>query len=336
MLETLVQDPVKLVKTELFYEKDIDKAADMLLRGGVVAFPTETVYGLGACIFLEKAIKRLFTVKGRPKDNPVIAHVCDLGSVELIAHSIPSNFYKLAERFFPGPLTLVLPRASRVPSVVSAGLPTIAVRMPRHPLALSLIRTVGQPIVAPSANLSGKPSATDFLHVLEDFDGLIPGVIVGDESDVGIESTVLSLLKGRIEILRPGVIRKEEIEECLGMNVGVYNGESKHALISPGMKYRHYAPDAKVFLFDSVAEAEVHCKKNTDVKRLILSNLGSARLDRHMRFPLASPSFYSRLRLADRSCYEEVVLVLDDTIKRDPALMNRIEKASGTIYTCAI
>ncbi len=327
-------------KTELIYEKDLGRAVEILLQEGIIAFPTETVYGLGACIFLEKAIQKIFAAKRRPKDNPVIAHISDLASVEQIAHNVPAVFYKLAEHFFPGPLTLVVPKASRVPAIVSAGLPTIGIRMPNHPLALRLIHLTGQPLVAPSANLSGKPSATDFLHVLEDFEGEIPGVIVGQGSDlepcrIGIESTVVSLLKGKIEILRPGSIQKEDLEECLHMPVSVYAGGDKGHQLSPGMKYKHYAPDAKVFLYDNLEGVVEHCRLQPDLKRMILANKGCSQIEKVPRFPLASPSFYSRLRMADRCQYEEILIVCDPVIKKDVGLMNRIEKASGETVQCS-
>jgi L-threonylcarbamoyladenylate synthase len=177
---------MKLYTTQVFQEEDLIQAAEYLLSGEVVAFPTETVYGLGACIFLEDAIKKIFYAKRRPSDNPLIAHISDLSSVESIAEDVPPLFYKIAEEFFPGPLTIIASKSSEVPSIASAGLSTIAIRMPNHKIALRLIELVGQPMVAPSANLSGKPSATDFTHVLEDFDGHIPGDVKGEPSSIGI------------------------------------------------------------------------------------------------------------------------------------------------------
>ena len=316
-------------KTELIYEKDLPRAADLLLSGEVVAFPTETVYGLGACIFLEEAIKKIFIVKGRPTDNPLIAHISDLGSVGQIASNVPPIFYKLAEKFFPGPLTLVVPKSPRVSSLVSAGLSTVGIRMPSHPLALSLIRLVGQPLVAPSANLSGRPSATDFLHVLEDFEGVIPGIVVGQGSDIGIESTVVSLVKGKVEILRPGSIHKEQLEDYLKESVSFCSFDGNGAPPSPGMKYRHYAPDARVLLFASLQDVMEYCKKESNIKRMILSNESSSLMEPFIRFPLTSESYYSRLRLADRCHYKEVLVVCDPIIQNNLGLMNRIEKSSS-------
>ena len=316
-------------KTELIYEKDLARAAELLLSGEVVAFPTETVYGLGACIFLEEAIKKIFTVKGRPTDNPLIAHISNLDSLDQIAQNVPPVFYKLAEKFFPGPLTLVVPKSSKVSSIVSAGLSTIGIRMPSNPLALSLIRLVGQPLVAPSANLSGKPSSTDFLHVLEDFEGVIPAVVVGQGSDIGIESTVLSLVNEKIEILRPGSIHKEQIEDFLKESISICSFEGEGTAPSPGMKYRHYAPEAKVILFSSLTDVIAYCKKKPEMKRMILSNESSPLMEPFIRFSLSSDSYYSRLRLADRCHYKEILVVCDPGIQENLGFMNRIEKSSS-------
>ena len=316
-------------KTELIYEKDLGRAVEILQQEGIVAFPTETVFGLGARIFSERAIQKIFKAKGRPKDNPLIAHISDLGFVEQIAQNVPLTFYKLAEKFFPGPLTLVVPKSPRVSDAVSAGLPSIAIRMPRHPLALSLIRLVGEPLVAPSANLSGRPSSTDFLHVLEDFEGVIPGVIIGQGSDIGIESTVVSLLKGKVEILRPGSIQKEELEEHLGIHISMNPGLEGGPIASPGMRHKHYAPDAKLFLYHTIEEAIDHCQSKKNMKRMVLSNENHPQIDQFSQFSLSPPSFYSRLRLADRCQFREVLVVCDSIVKKDFGFMNRIERAAG-------
>ncbi|MES2198945.1 MAG: L-threonylcarbamoyladenylate synthase [Chlamydiota bacterium] len=320
---------MKLYETELFYEKDLILAAEYLLSGEVIAFPTETVYGLGACIFNEEAIRKIFTIKGRPSDNPLIAHISELSFVERIAQDISPLFYRLAEKFFPGPLTIILPKSSEVPSIASAGLQTIAVRMPNHPIALKLIELVGQPIVAPSANLSGKPSATDFKHVLEDFEGVIPGVVVGHSSSIGIESTVIRLLKEKVEIVRPGAIFKEHLEDFLKEPVFLYQAKPGEKVPSPGMKYRHYAPKAKVTLFFTVEDAAKHLIKQSSIERMLLCNEPICSMVGVLSLPLSCNSFYSNLRLADRLEIGEVVIVCDGTIQKDLGLMNRIEKSSG-------
>ncbi len=317
------------METQKIDVKDLQKAADLLLQGKVVAFPTETVYGLGACIFLEGAVEEIFRAKGRPSDNPLIAHICDLNSLDQIAQDIPDVFYKLADFFFPGPLTLVIPKRKEVPSVVSAGLDSIAVRMPSHKTARDLIRLVGSPVVAPSANISGRPSSTQVSHVLDDFSGKIAGVVLGEASNIGIESTVVSLMNGKIEILRPGAISQEELETCLGQKVSVFTPDKDFLgpLPSPGMKYRHYAPHAKVQLFFSMEKA-IKAYKKGDLyhKVMILSNQPFEKVE---SFPLTMNSFYSYLRLADKDNYQEILIICDEETQGNKGLMNRIEKSAG-------
>jgi L-threonylcarbamoyladenylate synthase len=309
------------MKTQKIDPNDLVKAAELLVRGEVVAFPTETVYGLGAFIFSEEGVQKIFKAKGRPGDNPLIAHICDLASLALIAEDIPALFYQLAERFFPGPLTIVLPKKKQVPSMVSAGLDTVAVRMPSHPVALELIKLAGAPLVAPSANLSGKPSSTRVSHVLDDFEGKIAGVVLGEASSLGIESTVVRIVSDRVEILRPGSLPQEELEEFLKQKVSLFKRKGNDdALPSPGMKYRHYAPGAKVTLAFSPEEALAGHKK------MILANDSCLKGD---VFPLNAASFYSYLRLADREGYQEIVIVCDPKILQNKGLMNRIEKSAG-------
>ena len=308
------------MQTQKIDPNDLLKAAELLIQGEVVAFPTETVYGLGASIFSEEGILKIFRAKGRPSDNPLIAHICDLASLELIAEDIPPLFYQLAERFFPGPLTIVLPKRKEVPSAVSAGLNTVAVRMPSHPVALELIRLTKAPLVAPSANLSGKPSSTQVSHVLDDFEGKIAGVVLGEASALGIESTVVRIVSGGIEILRPGALPQEEIEEYLKQKVALFNPKGDIEVFpSPGMKYRHYAPKAKVTLFLSREEA-LKLKSSQSHKTMILG--GDV-------LPLDSFSFYSYLRKADSEGYQEILIVCDPKTLQNKGLMNRIEKSAG-------
>jgi len=318
---------MKYNSTSLIYENELEKAAALLLKGEIVAFPTETVYGLGACIFLQDAVKKIFTAKGRPSDNPLIAHIGELSQAEKICTDLPPLFYKLAKKFFPGPLTIVVPKAKSVPSIASAGLSTIGVRMPRHKTARALINLVGQPLVAPSANLSGRPSATEYKHVLEDFGGKIPAVLVGESSEIGIESTVVAIRAGKVEILRPGAITKEELEEFLGTAIAVAGEVDSGPVQSPGMKYRHYAPEASVFLFSSVKEAEQHCLKKEDVLRIALCN--EAAFSEIPALPLSAESFYRNLRLCDERKAEEILIVCDEGVRKNLGLMNRIEKSAG-------
>jgi L-threonylcarbamoyladenylate synthase len=229
--------------------RNIMAAARLIRKGEIVAFPTETVYGLGANIFDPKAVRKIFRVKGRPSDNPLIIHVWSLDQVHFLARSLPVMFWVLADRFMPGPLTVVLKRSDAVSREVSSGLSTIAVRLPDHPVARALLKEAGVPLAAPSANLSGRPSPTKAEHVLEDLNGKIAAILDGGRSRIGLESTVLDLTRGIPTILRPGGVTREAIEDAIGLHVRVARPFLRRPA-SPGMKYRHYAPRAELILFE--------------------------------------------------------------------------------------
>ncbi len=228
------------------------EAAEIIRQGGLIAFPTETVYGLGANALDENAVLKIFAAKERPAWDPIIVHICDLTMLELLVEEIPEHFHELAKRFMPGPLTVVMRKKPNVPDAVTAGLPTVAVRMPNHPVALALIRASGVPIAAPSANRFGRPSPTTAEHVLNDLAGRIDGILDAGPTQVGVESTVLDLTKSPPKILRPGGVSKEMLEEVLGEVVvaqkPIFDPES--GLPSPGMMPRHYAPSVPVILTD--------------------------------------------------------------------------------------
>lgn len=234
-------------------EAETIAGAGLILRqGGLVAFPTETVYGLGADATNARAVARIFKAKGRPPDNPIIVHVASRSQLSAFVVRVPTEAKILMDAFWPGPLTIILPAGRGVPEAVTAGLATVAVRMPDHPVALALIRAAGVPVAAPSANLSGKPSPTHAAHVLQDLDGRIEAILDGGPAGVGVESTVLDLTAEAPIILRPGGITPEELSACLGKVIidsdvvtGCYDGESPR---SPGMKYTHYAPRAPLLL----------------------------------------------------------------------------------------
>lgn len=318
--------------TELLGLEGIARAADLLKRGELVAFPTETVYGLGAYIYDAGAVQSIFRVKGRPSDNPLIAHVSSFEQVEEIACEIPDSFHLLKDRFFPGPLTVIVKRHPSVPSVVSAGLDSIALRMSSHPIALKLIELVGSPLVAPSANLSGKPSSTQPAHVLLDFDGKIAAVIDGGKTDIGIESTVISLLGAHPMLLRPGFVTKEEIEAVLGCYVDIPESSNEGPVLSPGMKYRHYAPRTAVKLFFSMADLQVHLLAGDSSSRYCAFlppgiNSSSDRVDQYL---LSVKEFYSLLRHADEMNYQEILILCDEGIRKDAGFMNRLTRSAGT------
>jgi L-threonylcarbamoyladenylate synthase len=309
-------------------KNSIQIAARLLQNGELVAFPTETVYGLGACIFNEQAVKQIFIVKGRPQDNPLIAHISSLAEVDRIATNLPGAFYPLANAFFPGPLTLVVPRNKMVPAIVSASTSTIAIRMPHNEIALSLIRQVGEPLVAPSANVSGKPSPTTVEDVLEDLEGKIPAVVDGGPCTIGIESTVLDLTSEIPTILRPGAITKKQIEHVLLKEIKEASLSGDEPQKAPGMKYRHYAPDASIYLISSWDE--LRNIPETSSNTLLLAN-GSPPTNISVKehLPLSTATVYQAFRHADRQKYSSIIIFLDAETKQNTALMNRIEKAAA-------
>ena len=225
-------------------------AAGIIKNGGLVAIPTETVYGLGANGLDESAVAKIFKAKGRPQDNPLILHVSDPADMERFCHSIPERAYALTKAFWPGPLTLVLPARDIVPKCTTAGLPTVAVRCPDNEITRQIIRLAGVPVAAPSANLSGKPSTTTAQHVLHDHNGKIDAIVDGGACRVGVESTIVDLTEDRPRLLRPGGITPEQLLEVLGdlvVDKAVIAQIDKDAVVkAPGMKYRHYAPECEI------------------------------------------------------------------------------------------
>lgn len=222
-------------------------AARYIAYGEVVAFPTETVYGLGANIFNEQAIRKIFEAKGRPSDNPLIAHIAELSQLKSITREITPIAEKLIEAFFPGALTVVLPKHDQVPAIATAGLQTIGVRMPSHPTAQQLLRSCGVPLVAPSANLSGRPSPTTWQAVREDLNGRIACILKGAQTKVGLESTVVDCTGNHPIVLRAGGVTLEQLREVVP-ETELADSQSAEAPKSPGMKYRHYSPHAQVFI----------------------------------------------------------------------------------------
>jgi L-threonylcarbamoyladenylate synthase len=224
----------------------IKRAADVLRAGGLVAFPTETVYGLGADVLNLDAVKKVFEAKGRPSDNPLIVHIAAAKQLEDIVDEMPDKGKTLADTFWPGPLTLVMKRTILISDLVTAGLDTVAVRMPNHPVALALVRALGEGIVGPSANLSGRPSPTTAQHVFDDLHGRVEVILDAGPSMIGLESTVVDVTVEPPSILRLGGLTQEQIEECIGKVELGTGGEL--ARRSPGTRHRHYAPRASVLL----------------------------------------------------------------------------------------
>lgn len=239
-------------------KQDIKRAGDLLKSGELVAIPTETVYGLAADALNGDAVARIFAAKGRPGDNPLIVHIAELSQVEDLSAFVPPVLEDLAEAFWPGPLTVILEKSDLIPDEVTAGLDTVAIRMPSHKDARAIIKAAGTPLAAPSANTSGMPSPTTAEHVLHDMDGKIAAVVDGGPCEVGVESTVLTLCTRVPRILRPGRVTPEDLFEVLGeveVDDAVLGQLAEDAVAaSPGMKYKHYSPKAEVYVLKGSAE----------------------------------------------------------------------------------
>ena len=234
------------------------QAASIIKDGGLVALPTETVYGLGANGLDPEAVAKIFQVKGRPQDNPLILHVADPAQMDSLCHHIPESAYRLAEKFWPGPLTMVLPARDLIPKCTTAGLPTVAVRCPDSEITRKIIALAGVPVAAPSANISGKPSTTTAQHVFDDHNGKIPMIVDDGPCRVGVESTIVDLTEQRPRLLRPGGITPEQLLDVLGdleVDKAVTAQIDKDAVVkAPGMKYRHYAPQCQVIIVSGSRE----------------------------------------------------------------------------------
>lgn len=224
-----------------------DIAADFIRRGGIVAFPTETVYGLGADAFDARAIERIFAAKNRPPDNPLIAHIGTLDQLALLAADVPANAGKLIDAFFPGPLTVVVRKSGNVPPVATAGLDSIGIRMPGNAIAREFLRACGRPVVAPSANLSGRPSPTTWRAVAEDLDGRVDCILQGDPTAIGIESTVVDCTGSAPTVLRKGAVTLEQLRNVVP-ETSDHEGDQVGTPPSPGMKHKHYSPKANVII----------------------------------------------------------------------------------------
>lgn len=250
-MKTIVQK----VNPELFEDEELDKACEILKAGGLVAIPTETVYGLGGDALSPEAAHKIYAAKGRPSDNPLIVHIADMESLYNVAEEVSEKAKALAEAFWPGPLTMIFPKKEKVPASTTGGLNTVAVRMPAHPVAAALIRRSGVYIAAPSANTSGRPSPTKAEHVVEDMIDRIEMILDGGQVGIGIESTIIDMTEDIPVILRPGYITKAMIEEVIGeveIDPAVIATESKKDLVAkaPGMKYRHYAPKGQLMIVE--------------------------------------------------------------------------------------
>lgn len=263
------------MKTKILTTDDnsIKEAGKILKDGGLVAFPTETVYGLGANALLEDSVKKIYEAKGRPSDNPLIVHIADIDEIKTLAVEINANAKALIDAFMPGPFTVILKKSSIVPDTVTAGMNTVAIRFPKNETAQRLIKSAGVPIAAPSANLSGKPSPTKALHVIEDMQGRIDAIIDGENCEVGVESTIVDASGDCPVLLRPGGISYEALCEIVPetrIDEHILNSLSEgEKPLCPGMKYKHYSPDAEVFVVEGDMKAvkkkiDTLLKENSD------------------------------------------------------------------------
>lgn len=336
-------------------KKKIEKAAKILSDGGLVAFPTETVYGLGGNGLNPDSAKKIYKAKGRPSDNPLILHISDFSMLFDLVEEIPESAKVLAEKYWPGPMTLVFKKSKLVPFETSGGLETVAVRLPSHEVARELIRMAKLPIAAPSANSSGRPSPTRACHVKEDLDGKIDMILDGGEVGIGIESTIIDVTGEKPVLLRPGFITKEMIEESLGeisvdptILEGFLSDEVKPK--APGMKYRHYAPKGSLVIYEGKKEAVIE-KINFDVseaekkgfvtaiiatdetksfyKADFVFSIGSVRDSKQIGHNL-----FALLRKIDEVGAEKIYSESFEKGDFFMAIMNRLNKAAGfqTVY----
>lgn len=320
----------------------LQKAAEMIRQGLCGAFPTETVYGLGASAYDEEAVARIFKAKGRPQDNPLIVHVDSRALADEVCRFTPLG-EKLAARFWPGPLTLVLPKKEKVAANVTAGLTTVGVRMPSHAVARDFITACGLPIAAPSANTSGRPSPATAEHVLDDLRYRIPFVIDGGKVDIGLESTVVDATGDYPVLLRPGKVSREELAELCGQVLLPEQGAERRPA-SPGMKYRHYAPQGRVHIAHNIGELET-LRLDLSMHRmrmpvLVLSNATAEEIMRrgarkHEIYPLGdskeeiAANWFTALRYCDKAGFLDIITEEFDDQGLGLALNNRMQRAAA-------
>lgn len=330
--------------------KKINEAADFIKEGGLVAFPTETVYGLGADAFNSRAVRRLFEAKKRPLDNPPIVHIAKIQDISKLAENIPPKTEVLTKNFWPGPLTLIFNRSEILPDVTVAGLETLAVRMPDHNVALALIRESECPIAAPSANLSGKPSPTTVRHVLDDLDGRIDAILDAGSTTIGVESTVLDMTVTPPQILRPGGTPYELLTKVLGRVELHPAAVAKEALKleetrSPGLKHRHYSPEAEVIVVEGNVLAmidkvrrlvNIYKRKNLKVGVLAADETATKyeadvvkSFGKREELTVIAKNLFRLLREFDLEGVDVIIAESVPTSGLGLAVMNRLHKASG-------
>lgn len=324
----------------------IREAGEILKAGGLVAFPTETVYGLGGDALNPLSSKKIYAAKGRPSDNPLIVHIAELRALEAIVREIPENARKLAEKFWPGPLTMVLYKSDQVPYETTGGLDTVAIRMPRNRIARELIRAAGGYVAAPSANRSGRPSPTLARYVAQDLEGRVEMIIDGGDVEIGLESTIVDLTLDKPMVLRPGYVTRQDLQEVLSEveeDSTLMRDDSGQAPKAPGMKYRHYAPKGDLTIVKGAEERVLayingKCKKNGNKKTGVIGTDSTA-----MRYcadvcksvgcredeEMVARELYRILREFDDEDVEVIYAEAFDDSGIGQAIMNRLLKAAG-------
>lgn len=338
------------VKDNYIEEEELKRAVEILKNGGLVAFPTETVYGLGGDALNASAAEKIYGAKGRPSDNPLIVHIADIKALDELTTDCPENGMKLANAFWPGPLTLIFKKSDKVPDSTTGGLDSVAIRMPSHPVALELLKSSGLYLAAPSANLSGRPSPTNAEHVIEDMEGTIDMIIDGGKVDIGLESTIVDLTGSIPTVLRPGFITMEMLENIVGyveIDKAVLATTADPLLIpkAPGMKYKHYAPKGELTIYEGESK-EVIKAINLDVSSLLIKGYKTgiiATIETYKQYPLGNVKIigtrtdettiarglFEVLRDFDTEGMEYIFAESFDNKQLGQAIMNRMLKAAG-------
>lgn len=347
MEEILITKVVKMDPENIDYNI-IKEAADIINKGGIVVFPTETVYGIGADALNDDAVDKIFKAKGRPQDNPLIVHIADFNTLYELAEEVPESAVKLAKRYWPGPLTMILNKKDVLSDKISAGLSTAGIRFPVNKIALAIIKESKKPIAAPSANTSGKPSPTEASHVMEDLMGKVDMIIDGGSTNIGVESTVVDMTTEIPMILRPGGVTREDIIEVLGnceYDPAIIKSDEKIIPKSPGQKYRHYSPKAKVILYKGETDKIAH-KINEDYEKSISQGLkagimSTVQTEKYYTGKLTilmgdrtnpltiSSNLFKCLRSFDHLGVDVILAEAVDENGLGKAIMNRLSKASS-------
>lgn len=346
---------IERVNPDQIDETIMEEAGRLIAEGELVAFPTETVYGLGGDALHPEASRKIYAAKGRPSDNPLIVHIADFSDMERVARKVPDAAKKLADAFWPGPLTMIVNKSDAVPMATTGGMNTVAVRMPNHPVALDLIRKSGCLIAAPSANTSGRPSPTEAAHVAEDLSGKIAMILDGGPVGIGIESTIIDLTEPTPMVLRPGYITPEMLSEVLGEEViidpGIIAADDTRKPKAPGMKYKHYAPKADMVIVDGSQTAVidkinalVQQKRSAGEKVAVIATEESKHsyqadvilsMGSRSNEDAIAQHLYRILRECDELHVDAIYSESFQTPRIGQAIMNRLLKAAGhTVIHC--